>query len=279
MVKIITDSTTDITPEMARELGVTVVPLWINFGGESYIDRIDIQPEEFYPKLDKSEVFPTTGAPPAGAFAEAYDKAAEETDEVLALIISAKYSATYESAIEGLDLRKRKDCRVEIIDTLTTMAGQGLLVIVAAEEAKKGANIDHIMGTIQKSIPKTHTRICFDTLKYLHKGGRIGTAQAFLGSVLKVHPIIGVIDGYTEGVARARSREKGIEWLYNFATGFDNIRELAVAHATTHDEAEALVQRLGSTFPVENIRRFVFGPTVGAHIGPRAIGVALVEQV
>ena len=101
MVKIVTDSVSGITPEMSCELGVTVVPLWVNFGQESYKDRVDLNPEEFFVKLEQSKVFPTTGAPPAGAFAEAYDKLAEETDEVLALIVSSKLSATYESAVQG----------------------------------------------------------------------------------------------------------------------------------------------------------------------------------
>ena len=278
MVKIVTDSTSDITPEMASELGVMVVPLWVNFGAESYTDRIDLHPAEFYPKLEKSKIFPTTGAPPTGAFAEAYDKLAEETDEILALIISSKLSATYESAIGGLELRKRKDCRVEVIDTLTTLAGQGLLVMIAAEEANRGASLDQILAVIQKSIPKTYTRICFDTLEYLQKGGRVNTAQAFMGSILKINPIVGVVDGVVEGITRTRSREKGIQWLYDFTQGFDNIRALAVEHATTPDEAETFVQRLGSIFPVDNIHRFVFGPVVGAHVGPHAIGIALVEQ-
>lgn len=277
MVKIVTDSSSDITQETGRELGVTVVPLWVNFGKESYRDRIDIQPEEVFRRLDE-EVFPTTGAPPQGAFAEAYDKLAEETDEVLALIISSKLSATYEAAIQGLEIRKRKDCRVEVIDIPTATAGHGLLVMIAAEEAERGANLDQIIDVIRKSMLKTHTYICFDTLKYLHRGGRVSIAQAFLGSMLKINPILKV-GSVVEGVARARSREKGLDWLYNFVKGFDNIRMLAVEHATTPDEAEAFAQRLGSIFPVESIRRFVFGPVVGAHIGPHAIGVALVEQV
>ena len=280
MVKIITDSTSDITQKMAQELGIIVVPLWVNFGDESYIDGIDIFPEELYTKLiDPTTSPPTTGAPPPGAFAEAYDKMAEETDEVLALIISSKLSATHESAIEGLELRKRKDCRVEVIDTLTTLSGLGILTMIAIEEAERGANIDQLMDTINKSIPRTHTRICFDTLEYLHRGGRVNTAQALMGSVLKINPIVGVVDGVVEGIARARNREKGLEWLYRFVEKFDNIRALAVEHAMTPDEAESFKQRLGFLFPTEKIPTFVFGPVVGSHIGPHAIGIALVERI
>ena len=277
MVKIVTDSTSDITQEEAREMGIAVVPLWVNFGGESYMDGVDLQPAQFFSMLQSSKVFPTTGAPPAGRFAEAYDRMAEETDEVLALTISSKLSATYESAVEGLELRKRKDCRVEVVDTLTTLAAQGLLVKIAAEEAKRGANIDQIINMIQKSIPRNHVRICLDTLEYLHRGGRIGTAQKLMGSVLKINPIVGVADGLVEGIARTRSREKALDWLYNFVAGFANIKTLAVEHGTTPDEAETFIQRLESVFPMEKILRSTIGPALGAHLGPHAIAVALVE--
>jgi DegV family protein with EDD domain len=277
-VKIVTDSTSDISQETARKLGITVVPLWVHFGDQAYRDGIDLYPPEFFSRLAGDKLFPTTSAPSPQVFAEAYDRLAEETDEVLTLTISSKYSLTHEAATKGQELRKRKDCRVEVIDTTTTIAGQGLLVMIAAEEAERGANLDQIMDAVRQSMPKTHTRVCFNTLEYLRRGGRIGTAQALMGSLLRVHPIIGIINGYTEGIARARSRTKGIEWLCNFIKGFNNIRELAVEYATTPDEAEELAQRLDSVFPVENIRRFTFGPVVGAHVGPHAIGVALVEQ-
>ena len=279
MVKIITDSTSDISQEMGRELGVTVIPLWVHFGKEEYQDGVTLYPAEFYAKLVKDKTFPTTAAPPPGLFAEAYDRLARETDEILCLVISAKYSATYDAAMEGKELQKRKDCRVEIIDTLTAIGGQGLLTAIAAEEAKRGANLDQIMDMIQRSIPKTYTRFCLDTLEYLHRGGRIGTAQAFLGSMLRFKPIIGIIDGYTEGVARVRSHTKAIDWLYNFVKGFSNIRALAVEYSTIPENAETLAQRLGSIFPVDKIHRSIFSPVIGSHVGPRAIGIALVEQV
>lgn len=279
MVKIITDSTSDLTPEMAQELGVTMIPLTVNFGTESYREQIDITPAEFFDKLVKSKVFPTTSGLSAGAYAEAYDKAAEESDEVLVLTLSKKLSATYDSAISALELRKHKDCRIELIDTNTVAAGLGLLVMLAAEEAKRGASLDQIMELVQKSIPKVHFRICFDTLEYLRRGGRIGAAQAFMGSVLKINPILGVIDGVIEGVARTRNWGKALDWLYDYTREFsNNIKMLAVEHTAIGDEAKAFANRLGQVFPREKIHRFVFGPVVGAHTGPHAIGVALLEQ-
>lgn len=279
MVKIITDSTSDLTPEIARELGVTMLPLTVMFGTESYREQIDITPAEFFDKLVKSKVFPTTSGLSAGAYAEAYDKAAEESNEVLVLTLSKKLSTTAESAITALELRKRKDCRVEVIDTNTVLGGLGLLVIQAAEEARRGANLDQLVESVKKYIPKVHIRICFDTLEYLHRGGRIGSAQAFLGSMLKINPIVGVIDGVVEGVTRTRNWGKALDWLYDYTKGYqNNIKMLAVEHSAIDAEAEAFVNRLGQIFPREKIHRFAFGPVVGAHIGPHAIGVVLLEQ-
>jgi DegV family protein with EDD domain len=279
LVKIVTDSTSDISQETARKLGVTVIPLWVHFEDDAYRDGVDLYPTEFFSRLVKDKTFPTTSAPAPELFAETYNSLAEEADEVLVLTISSKLSLTYEAAIKGQETRKRKDCRVEVIDTNTVIAGQGLLVTIAAKEAEQGANLDQVTDVIRRSIPRTHARVCFDTLEYLRRGGRIGTARALMGSMLRVNLIVGVIDGLVTGITRARSRDKGIEWLTSFVKEFDNIRELAVEYATTADEAEELAQHLGLVFPAESIRRFTFGPVVGAHVGPHAIGVALVEQV
>jgi DegV family protein with EDD domain len=279
MVKIITDSTSDLTMEMARELGVTMLPLTVTFGKESYVEQVDITPAEFFDKLQKSSVFPTTSGLPTGVYVQAYDKAAEESDEVLVLTLPGKLSTTYESAIKALELRKRKDCRIEVIDTNTVIGGLGLLVIMAAEEARRGANLDQLVAMIKKYMPKVHFRVCFDTLEYLHRGGRIGSAQAFMGSILKINPIVGVIDGLVEGVARTRSRKKALDWLYDFATGFKNVRILAVEHSAVPDEAEIFMRRLAGAFPEKKIHQSMFSPVVGAHVGPHAIGVALVEEV
>jgi DegV family protein with EDD domain len=150
MVKIITDSTSDLTMEMARELGVTMLPLTVTFGKESYVEQIDITPAEFFDKLQKSNVFPTTSGLPTGVYIQAYDKAAEESDEILVLTLSGKLSTTYESAVKALELRKRKDCHIEVIDTNTVIGGLGLLVILAAEEARRGANLDQLVAIIKK---------------------------------------------------------------------------------------------------------------------------------
>jgi DegV family protein with EDD domain len=279
MVKIVTDSSSDISQDIAQRLGITVVPMHVHFGQESYRDRIDITPAEFFAKLKASKVFPTTAAPGVGQFAEAYDRLANETDEVLVITISSKYSATYEAAIEGKELRKRKDCRVEVIDSLTTIGGLGLLTIIAAKLSQTEASLDKVTNMVKDSISKVHAYFSTDTLEYLHRGGRIGTAKAFLGSLLHLQPIVGIVDGYTKGIAQPRSRAKVLNWFHNYISKFSGrIREVAVEYSANLEEAKVFRNRLGSLHPEENIYLLTFGPTTGTHVGPRGIGVSLIEE-
>ena len=277
MVKIVTDSASDIPAEVAEELGIAIVPLYVRFGSEVYRDRVDLSTEEFYRKLITSRTFPTTAAPGPGDFAEVYDKLAEETEEILSIHVSSKFTVIYEAAVRGREQMKRK-CRVEVIDSLSGVMGLGLIVIAAAKEAQKDVNLDQVANVVREAIPKAHVYMCFDTLEYLRRGGRIGRGRALLGSALRVNPILDIKDGEAHPVGRPRSRAKAIEKLYEFAGSFTNIRDLAIEHATTPDEAEALAQRLSSIFPRERIYISTVDPVVGAHVGPHVIGVALLER-
>lgn len=276
-VKIITDSSSDLTPEIAAELGVTIVPIHISFGSETYRDGVDLSTEEFYQRLVQSETLPVTAAPAPGTFAEVYDKLAEETDEILAIIISTKYSATYEAAIEGKELRKSKS-RLEIIDSFSAVAGLGLIVISAAKAAQAGASLDEVIDVTRRSMRLVDMRMAFDTLEYLRRGGRIGAAQAFLGSMLKLNPVLTIKDGETYPVARERCRAKAIDHLYNFAMGFPDIDEMAIEDVSTPEDAETLMERLNSKFPRERIYRTKVSPAVGAHVGPHVLAVGVLPK-
>ena len=274
MVKIVTDSTSDLTNEIADTLGITVVPLYVNFEGLTYRDNVDLTTDAFYQKLAKSTTLPTTSSPSPGNFSEVYDKLAEETDEILAITISSKLSATYKAATEGKEMRKSK-ARVEIIDSLSSIVGLGLIAISAAKAAQAGGNLDEVIDATRNSMQRVDFRIAFDTLDYLRRGGRIGTAQAFLGSMLKVNPVLTIREGLTEGVARLRSRAKVLDYLYEFATSFDNIEEMAIEDANTPDDVESLLNRLSNKFPKERIYRMKVSPVIGTHVGPRVIGLGL----
>lgn len=273
-VKIVTDSIGDVPSQAIEELGITIIPLYVHFGNESYRDGIDLTTEQFYDKLRHSEILPTTSVPPLGTFVEAYDRLAEETDEIAVITLSSKLSATYEAALQAMKQMKR-NCRVEVIDSLTAIMGEGLIVIAAAKVANSGASLDEVMNITRQNIPRADMRIAFDTLEYLKRSGRIGKAQAFLGSILKVNPILGIKDGEVFPFARERSRAKATDYLYNFATSFSHIDEMAVEDATTSDEADKLVERLNSIFPKERIYRSKVSPVIGAHVGPHVLAVSV----
>ena len=275
-VKIITDSLSDITSDLAEELGVTVVPLTVLFGHETFLDRVTMTTDEFYHRLVNGNVWPTTTQPPPGDFVNVYNKLAEETNEILVVTLSTKISVTYESALNAKQLVEKK-CRIEVIDSLTVAMGLGLIVIAAAKAAQTGANLDELANLVRQAMPRSHTTIYFDTLKYLAKGGRIGKAQGLLGAMLSIKPILTVKDGEMAPLTRLRSKAAGMDYLYNFVAGFANIEGMAVEHSTTPDEADKLVERLGSVFPKERIYRSTVSPVPGVYAGPGAMAVSVLE--
>jgi len=273
-VKIVTDSVADLPSQVVEELGITVVPLNVRFGEEVYRDGIDLTAEQFYDKLKQSEILPVTSVPSPAAFAEAYNKLAEETDEILVITISSRLSGTYEVALQSIGLMKRK-CRVEVIDSHWVVMAEGFMVIAAARAAQAGANFDEVLDITHRNTERVDLRAAFDTLEYLKRGGRIGAAQAFLGSVLKINPIITLRDGVIEPVGRTRSRAMAIDHLYKFAVSYSHIEEMAVEDAACPDDAELLVERLDSKFPRERIYRSKTTPVIGTHTGPGLLMVTV----
>jgi len=272
-VGIVTDSVADLPSQVAEEFGITVVPLVVRFGTDVYRDGLDLGPDQFYEKLKTSKVLPLTSVPPPAAFAEAYDKLAEKTNEIVVISLTSKLSATYQVALQSIGLMKKK-CRVEVVDSQWAVMAQGFVVIAAAKAAQAGASIDEVLGVARRTIPRVDMRGAFDTLEYLERGGRIGKAQAFLGSLLKVNPVIGMKDGEVHPYARERSRAKALDHLYNFAASYDNIEGLAVEYATDLDEANKLVQRLGAKFSEVPIYLSRVSPVIGTHTGPGLILVS-----
>ncbi len=275
-VKIITDSLSDITGDLTKELGITVVPLYVRFGEDIYQDRVAITTDEFYRKLVQGTVFPTTTQPTPADFIAAYNQLAKETDEIMVIVVSSKLSGTYQSALQAKSMIEEK-CRIEVIDSQTVAMGLGLIVVSAVKAVKAGANLDELVELVRKAIPRSHLIAYFDTLKYLAKGGRIGKAQGLLGAMLSIKPILTVRDGEMAPLTRVRSPAAGMDYLYNYVAGYANIEELAVEHATTPDEADEVVERLGSILPKERIYRSTISPVVGTYAGPGAMAVTVLE--
>jgi DegV family protein with EDD domain len=273
-VAIVTDSVADLPPQVAEEFGITVVPLVVRFGTDLYRDGLDLSPDQFYGKLRTSKVLPATSVPPPAAFADAYDKLAEKTNEIVVISLTSKLSATYQVALQAAGLMKKR-CRVEVLDSQWAVMAQGFITIAAAKAAQAGASLGEVLDVACHTMRRVDMRAAFDTLEYLERGGRIGKAQAFLGSLLKVNPIIGVKDGETYPCARERSRAKAIDHLYNLATSFGNVEGLAVEYATDSDEANRLVQRLHSEYPQVPLYLSRTSPVIGTHTGPGLIIVSV----
>lgn len=266
-VKIVTDSVADLPSQLARELGITVIPLNVRFGTEVYRDGVDLTAEQFYEKLKQSEFLPVTSVPTPAAFVEAYDKLSEDTDEILAIILTSRLSGTYDVAVQSRELMKKK-CRVEVIDSQLAIMAEGFIVMKAARAALDGASLDEVMDVVKKNIPRVDFLGTFDTLEYLKRGGRIGAAQAFLGSLLKVNPLINLKNGVVNPVGRTRSRAKAIERIHEFVLSYSYIEEMAVENTACPEEAESLADKLSAKFPKERIYQSKMTPVIGTHTGP-----------
>lgn len=278
MLKIITDSTSDLTPALAKEFDISVVPLTVSFGRESFLDRIDISTDEFYHRLSTQDIFPTTTQPSPNAFLNVFKKLARETDEILVITISKRLSGTFDSALSSVPLLEKPGCRIEVINSGTTAAALGLLAIWAAKQAAGGMSLDELKIAVEDRAPDSKPVMAFDTLKYLAKGGRIGRAQGLAGSLLSIKPVLTIRDGEVAPLTRVRSMAGGIDVLYNFAASHKSIDEMAVEHATTPDLADALVERLGAIYPQNKIYRTTISPVLGAYMGPSVLSVSVLGK-
>ena len=277
MVKLVTDSVSDLPHEVAKDLGITVIPLNVQFGSNTYKDRVDLTAEDFYRKLENSSTLPTTSAPGPGLFAEVFDDLAVKHSQILGVFVSRKLSATYDAAVQGVKLMRRK-CQVEVVDSTLGIMGQGLLVMEAAKRAIAGASLSELVGMISETVPRLHVRATLDTFKYLVRGGRIGKVQALMGSMLQVNPILGIKDGVASSFARVRSRAKATDWLCDFASKFNKVKALAVEYGTNTAEAEALAKRIASVFPKVPIYLSNVSPVIGTHTGPTILAVTVLEE-
>jgi DegV family protein with EDD domain len=275
-VKIVTDSGADLPPQLVKELGITVIPLYVRFGEEVHRDRVDITEDEFYKRLEHDPIHPNTTQPTPQDFADVYQKLTQEADGIVSIHISGALSGTCNSALQGKEMVDKK-CPIEVIDSKVLTMALGLIVVVAATAAKAGQSLGEVVKETKQTLPKLRLLALLDTLEYLQKGGRIGKAKALLGSILNVKPILTLKDGEVVPAGQVRTRAKGIDKLVEFGQSAKKIQDLAVIHNTTPDEAKNLAERLGSVFDRKKIKIARVGPTLGVHMGPGALIVAIRE--
>lgn len=275
-VAILTDSVASMPKTLAEQYNITVVPLRVLFGNEQYRDGVDMTPDEFYHRLQTSPIHPRTSQPPPGDFVTAYEKLAANHDDIIGIILSSKLSGTYASAVQARDLLPEIAGKIHLIDTLSAGPGQALLAIMAAQAVAAGMNACEITRLIEQIVPHIELFLVVDTLEYLKRNGRIGRAQALLGSVLNVKPILHLEDGVIAPYGRERSKARAVDRM--FAAFQERIKpdakaHISVMHALAPQEVAELERRCRDTFNIVNFHVSEVSPVVGVNVGPGTVGI------
>ena len=277
VVKIVTDSTSDLPRDLAESLGITVVPLNVHFGTEVFKDGVDISAEQFYERLTNGKVLPTTSQPSPGDFVQVYDELGKDADAILSVHISSKVSGTYNSAVQAKGQSDAK-CPIEVLDTNQMSMGLGMIAIVAAQKANQGDSLEDVAETTREAAARSRVFALFDTLEYLQKGGRIGKARAMFGTILRIKPMIIIRDGEVHELGKERTFPKGVVRLEEVARGFAPVESACVLHSTGPEVAREIAQDLRGLLPGGEAP-FVarFGPVIGTYTGPGAVGIGLLR--
>lgn len=273
-IRVVTDSTADWAPGQADDAGVTVVPLRVIIGDAEYRDGVDITPGELYRRMASEPIRPRTSQPSPAEFAAVFSAAGADGATVICTTISSEMSGTYASAIAARD--QLPDIPIHVVDTRTAALGHGHVARVAARAAAEGADVEGVLAAIDSVMRTQDLYFAVDSLEYLRRGGRIGGAQALLGSMLSIKPILAVREGRVEPFEKVRTYRRALERVR------DRVAELAaagplvvgVAHADRAHEATELAATL-QPHSIVDVTVSEVGPVVGCHAGPGALGVAM----
>ena len=273
-VGIVTDSSCDLHDDELAGLNVEVVPLFIRFGTDEFVDREQITVEDFYRRMASAEELPQTAAPPPGRFEQAFRRRLDAGCEAVVCInLSAAISATMQSAVQAVSaFGAAGDRDIRVLDSRSVTAGLGTIVLQAARMAADGAGADAIEAFVADASDRTHVFGTLDTLENLRKGGRIGGAQALLGSMLSIKPIVDISSGEVAEAAKQRTRRKALGWLRDTVQAAEPVEHLAVMHGEAPDVGDfcGMLAEVHSG----DIRVCKVGPVVGAHAGQGVLGMA-----
>jgi DegV family protein with EDD domain len=274
-VRIVSDSACDLSADEAAGLGIEIVPLSIRFGDQEFTDREDLSVAEFYRRMAETDALPETSAPAPGAFEQVFRKlAGEGADAVVCINLSGELSATIESARNAARALEG-EVDVRVIDSRTLTAGLGTIVLEAAKAARDGSSVDDVVALVDDLVARTRVYAALDTLDNLKKGGRIGGAQAFLGSLLSIKPLINVTGGHVEEAGKPRTRKKALLALRD-----QLFEEQGVVHLSVFDgeapDVDAFLDLIDSRFPRDSVRTGRIGAVIGTHGGPRVLGICYV---
>ena len=275
-VRIVTDSTSDVPPEVATRLHITVVPAYVQIGSRSYRDgssAAGLSREEFYAQLPTMPVVPTTAVPPAHEFATAYRSLIGEAEEVIAIVVATNLSGMYNVA--HLGAQEVPDLKVHVADSGQTTMGLGWMAIAAAEAAAEGKSAPEILALIEDMKHRVCVYAMLDTLEYLRRSGRVSWTRAKAAQVLRIKPIVELLLGQVRDVGRTRTRRRAIERLVELTRALGPLERLAILH-TYAPEVDELGRRLADLCSPRQLLTVAVTTIVGTHVGPQGLGVAAV---
>ncbi len=275
MIKIVTDTTSGLSPEDATKLGVTLIPQIVNFGEETFRDDSDLDTATFLQKLRAAEELPKTAAPPPALYDPVFGEAAKNGETVICLHPSAKISGTVRSATVAA--QNYPDAEIHIVDTQTIAGTLATLVLLAAQWAADSVPAEIILDGIEDMISQQRIYFLVDTLEYLQKGGRIGGARALLGKMLNIKPILTMREGQVESFEQTRTKKKAIARLASLVqeqAEKEGDPHICVMHADALEDAQILIAELKSSLNVKEIPLYELPPAIIVHVGPGAMGVA-----
>ena len=277
VIKVVTDSTSDLPADVAESLGIEVVPLNVHFGSDVYKDRVNLMPDTFYDKLINGDVLPTTSQPSVGEFIDVYERLGSDADGIVSVHISEKLSGTMNSA-RLASQQANADCPIEVVDTFQVSMGVGICAMEVAEVANSGGDMNQVILAARNAVTRSQCFFMLETLEFLQKGGRIGKAQALIGNLLKIRPMLMLQGGEVHPLGRERTRRKGIAKLVDTVEELAPISGLAVMYSTALDEAQTLAQNI-SKFMIEGREPMMLqiGPVIGTYAGPDTLGIALIS--
>jgi DegV family protein with EDD domain len=279
-VKIITDSTADLTKELALKFDIDIVPLTIHLGDKSWKDYYDTEPDQYYELLRKSSAFPTTSQPTPQDFINVYTPFVEKGEPILSVHLSSRLSGTFQSAM--LARSQFPGAQIEVVDSLQASFALSMILLICAEKAKQGISLERIANLARQLGSQTETYFSVDSLEYLHRGGRIGKAQAFLGTLMKIKPLLKLVKGEVQPVEKIRTRDRLLNRfveLVEKATQQHAGLLMAVAESDNKEVMTVLLERLEKILGVSMVFRGKIGGVITSHAGPGALGVAFVEEI
>jgi DegV family protein with EDD domain len=281
-VAIVTDSTAYIPAELQKRLNISVVALNVIWGEKSFEDGVTILPEDFYRRMASTQVIPTTSQPSILSMKNVFDGLLDQGHDVLGIFISSKLSGTVESALQAREIMQKGKDRIAIVDSLATTMAMGFPVLTAARAAEASENLAECLKVAEKAREQTFVMFVVETLEYLHRGGRIGGAQAMFGTMLNIKPILELKDGRIEAVEKVRTKRKALDRMLDLmeekTAGHAPVR-LATIHADSEAEALGLLETARKRFnPIESLC-VPLSPAIGAHVGPGTISMAIMTGI